>query len=70
MMKYIAQSVGKEWRKQMETKEIKEAAARLGLRLSSTQVATIQRVAVIDNNWPTEWKQIELEETILAEVSR
>ena len=54
----------------METKEIKEAAARLGLRLSVAQVATIQRVAVIDNNWPTEWKQIELEETILAEVSR
>ena len=54
----------------METKEIKEAAARLGLRLSVVQVATIQKVAVIDNNWPTEWKQIELEETILAEVSR
>jgi len=54
----------------METKEIKQAASRLGLRLSSTQVATIQKVVIIDNNWPTEWKQIELEETILAEVSR
>lgn len=54
----------------METKEIRAAASRLGLKLSSTQVATIQRVAVIDENWPTEWKQIELEETILAEVSR
>jgi hypothetical protein len=54
----------------METKEIKAAASRLGLRLSATQVATIQKVVVIDNNWPTEWKQIELEETILAEVSR
>jgi hypothetical protein len=52
----------------MSTKDIKDAAARLGIKLSTQQVITIQRVAVIDEDWPAEWKEVELEETILAEV--
>ena len=48
----------------MKTIEIKEAANRLGISLSSGQIATLKSIPV-DTDHPAEWKAIEIEEIIL-----